>query len=94
MLLPKVLLLLLVYIFNFIDRQVIAILSPAIKADLGVSDTQLGLLKGLAFALLNETLIRVASPEVWLMWCALIPVLSHYVTSGLTVTVMLQSDHD
>ncbi|WP_022697480.1 spinster family MFS transporter [Euryhalocaulis caribicus] len=50
------LLLLLVYIFNFIDRQVIAILSPAIKADLGVSDTQLGLLKGLAFALLYSIL--------------------------------------
>ena len=49
-------LLLVVYIFNFIDRQVIAILSPAIKADLGVSDTQLGLLKGLAFALLYSIL--------------------------------------
>ena len=43
--------LLVVYTFNFIDRQIIAILSPAIKADLGLSDTQLGLLKGSAFAL-------------------------------------------
>ena len=43
-------LLLLVYIFNYIDRQIIVILSPAIKADLGISDTQLGLLKGIAFA--------------------------------------------
>ena len=44
-------LLLVVYTFNFIDRQIIAILSPAIKAELGLSDTQLGLLKGLPFAI-------------------------------------------
>ena len=43
--------LLIVYTFNFIDRQIIAILSPAIKADLGINDTQLGLLKGFAFAM-------------------------------------------
>ncbi len=43
--------LLVVYTLNFIDRQIIAILSPAIKADLGISDTQLGLLKGFAFAM-------------------------------------------
>ena len=43
--------LLVVYTFNFIDRQIIAILSPAIKADLGLNDTQLGVLKGAAFAL-------------------------------------------
>ena len=43
--------LLVVYTLNFIDRQIIAILSPAIKADLGVSDTELGLLKGFAFAM-------------------------------------------
>ncbi len=43
--------LLVVYTFNFIDRQIIAILSPAIKADLGLNDTQLGFLKGFAFAL-------------------------------------------
>ena len=46
-----VFLLLVVYTFNFIDRQIIAILSPSIKADLGLSDTELGLLKGFAFAL-------------------------------------------
>lgn len=43
--------LLLVYIFNFIDRQIIGILAPVIKAELGLSDTQLGLMGGLAFAL-------------------------------------------
>jgi len=41
-----------VYMLNFVDRQIIAILSPAIKADLGLSDSMLGLLKGLAFVLL------------------------------------------
>lgn len=53
----------LVYTFNFIDRQIIAILSPAIKEDLGLSDSTLGLLKGLAFALLYTTL---GIPIAWL----------------------------
>ena len=39
-----------VYSFNFIDRQLLAILQEAIKADLGLSDSQLGLLTGFAFA--------------------------------------------
>ena len=43
--------LLLVYVMNFVDRQVLAILLEDIKADLQVSDTALGLLSGLAFAL-------------------------------------------
>ncbi len=45
-----------VYIFNFIDRQILVILQESIKADLGLSDTQLGLLTGLAFALFYVTL--------------------------------------
>ncbi|GAB4519285.1 MAG: MFS transporter [Amphiplicatus sp.] len=45
-----------VYTFNFIDRQIIGILSPYIKADLGLADWQLGLLKGFAFAVLYTTL--------------------------------------
>jgi len=43
--------LVLVYTFNFIDRQIVGILAVPIKADLGLSDTQLGVLGGLAFAL-------------------------------------------
>ena len=39
-----------VYSFNFIDRQLLAILQEAIKDDLGLSDSQLGLLTGFAFA--------------------------------------------
>lgn len=43
--------LLTVYIFNFLDRQIVTILAEPIKRDLGLSDTQLGLMTGLAFAL-------------------------------------------
>lgn len=39
-----------VYGFNFIDRQILVILQEPIKAELGLSDTQLGLLTGFAFA--------------------------------------------
>jgi MFS family permease len=40
-----------VYIFNFIDRQILAILLEPIKQDLQVSDTALGFLTGFAFAI-------------------------------------------
>jgi MFS family permease len=43
-------LLILIYTFNILDRQIVSILAQPIKADLGLSDTQLGLLTGLAFA--------------------------------------------
>jgi MFS family permease len=45
-----------VYTFNFIDRQILVIIQESIKAELGLSDTQLGLLTGLAFALFYVTL--------------------------------------
>jgi len=45
------LLLVVVYTFNFIDRQIVGILAVPIKADLGLSDSELGLMGGLAFAL-------------------------------------------
>jgi MFS family permease len=44
------LLLMVVYIFNFIDRQILVILQESIKAELGLSDQQLGLLSGFTFA--------------------------------------------
>jgi MFS family permease len=43
--------LVIVYTFNFIDRQIVGILAIPIKADLHLSDSQLGLMGGLAFAL-------------------------------------------
>lgn len=45
-----------VYVFNFVDRQILAILAPAIKDELGLSDTQIGLLSGLAFGIFYATL--------------------------------------
>ena len=39
-----------VYIFNFVDRQILSILAEHIKADLGLSDAQIGFLYGTAFA--------------------------------------------
>lgn len=46
-----VLILGLVYTFNYLDRQIVAILAESIKADLALSDTQIGMLSGLMFAL-------------------------------------------
>jgi predicted MFS family arabinose efflux permease len=69
-----------VYVFNFIDRQVLVILQEPIKLELGLSDTQLGLLTGLTFAALyvilgipiarladrgNRKNIIVASLAIW-----------------------------
>jgi MFS transporter, Spinster family, sphingosine-1-phosphate transporter len=48
--------LLIVYIFNFIDRQIVNILAEPIARDLGLSDTQIGLMTGLAFALFYTVL--------------------------------------
>src|SRR3954468_17923304 len=39
------------YTFAFIDRIIVAMLTPAIQAEFGISDSQSGLLQGLAFAL-------------------------------------------
>jgi MFS family permease len=52
-----------VYGFNFIDRQIVGILAPFIQEDLGLSNTQLGLLIGLAFAMFYTI---VAIPIAWL----------------------------
>lgn len=49
-------LLLLVYIFNFADRMLLGVMATPIKDDLHLTDGQLGLLGGTAFALLYATL--------------------------------------
>ncbi len=48
--------LIVVYTFNFIDRQILAILLPEIKAEFAVGDKVLGFLAGPAFAILYATL--------------------------------------
>lgn len=69
--------LILVYTFNFIDRQIVGILAGPIKAELGLSDTQLGLMGGLAFALFYTALgvpiglLADRKSRVWIMTAAL-----------------------
>ncbi|MEM7543125.1 MAG: MFS transporter, partial [Pseudomonadota bacterium] len=46
----------LVYVFNFVDRQILSVLQEPMRAELGMSDTQLGLLQGLTFAIFYITL--------------------------------------
>lgn len=52
-----------VYFFSFMDRYILSILLEQIKADLTLTDTQLGLLSGFAFALFYATL---GIPVAWL----------------------------
>ena len=67
-----------VYTFNFIDRQIIGILAIPIKAELHLSDAQLGLMGGLAFALFYTGLgIPIAmladlSDRSWIMTISLV----------------------
>ena len=49
-------LLLLAYILNFLDRQILGILAQPIKSELHLTDTQFGAIGGLAFALLYSVL--------------------------------------
>lgn len=63
--------LLTVYTFNYLDRQIVAILLPALKVEFALSDTQLGLLSGFAFAVFYATLgipIAVLADRVSRKW--------------------------
>jgi MFS family permease len=55
--------LILVYMLNFLDRQIIGILAAPLKEEFGMSDSQFGLLGGIAFASVYSTL---AIPLAWL----------------------------
>src|ERR1700684_3209659 len=55
--------LLLAYIFNFVDRQIVGVLAVPIKAELHLSDTRIGLMIGPAFALFYTAL---GIPIAWL----------------------------
>ncbi len=56
-------LLLAVYLFSFLDRQILSVLLEAIKQEFQLTDTQLGLLGGMAFALFYSTL---GIPIAWM----------------------------
>jgi len=79
-------LLLVIYIFNFIDRQVVNILAEPIKAELGLADWQIGVMSGFAFAIFytvmglpiarlaergNRSFIIAASLAAWSAFTAL-----------------------
>ena len=82
-----------VYAFNFIDRQILVILQEPIKAELGLSDTQLGLLTGFSFAVVyvtagipiawladrsNRRNIVAVSPGIWSVMTALSGMVQNY----------------
>jgi len=50
------LMLTLVYVFNFVDRQLLVILQESIKKELRLNDTQLGMLSGFTFAIFYVTM--------------------------------------
>lgn len=54
---------LLVAIFNVVDRTIVAMLVPGIKADLGLGDTQIGILLGPSFAVVH---LLAVLPAAWL----------------------------
>ncbi|PZU76981.1 MAG: MFS transporter [Brevundimonas sp.] len=55
--------LILIYMLNFLDRQIIGILAAPLKAEFKMSDSQFGLLGGIAFASVYSTL---AIPLAWM----------------------------
>ncbi|MFP6807616.1 MAG: MFS transporter [Pseudomonadales bacterium] len=79
--------LVIVYIFNFIDRQILSILAEDIKADLGITDAEIGFLYGTAFAVfyavfgiplgrLADTWVRKSLISIGLMFWSVMTALS------------------
>lgn len=92
-----------VYTFNFMDRQIMSILQEPIRKELGLSDTQLGMLTGLAFALFYTTFgvllawaadrykriwIMAASCAVWSLFTALCGMATNFVQLALSRVVV------
>ena len=79
--------LVIVYIFNFVDRQILSILAEDIKADLGISDAEIGFLYGTVFAVfyavfgiplgrLADSWVRTSLISVGLLFWSLMTALS------------------
>jgi sugar phosphate permease len=92
-----------VYTFNFMDRQIMSILQEPIRKELGLSDTQLGMLTGLAFALFyttfgvllawaadrfRRTWIMAASCAVWSLFTALCGMATNFTQLALSRVVV------
>ncbi len=89
--------LVLVYVLNFIDRQILSILANDIKADLGVDDAFLGFLYGTAFAIfyalfgiplgkLADSWKRVRLMSVGLALWSMMTALSGFAKTGTMLT--------
>ena len=89
-----------VYIFNFIDRQIVNILQEDIKAELDLSDTQLGMMTGLTFAVVYCTMgipvariadstsrkaVMVVSLAIWSAFTAICGLATDITIGGFTV---------
>src|SRR4029078_4574095 len=88
-----------VYTLSFVDRTILSLLVPSIKRDLGVSDTQIGVLQGLAFSVFytlvglplgrvadrwNRRKLIVAGILVWSLFTTLGSVAQSYLLLFLT----------
>lgn len=90
--------LVLVYVMNFVDRQILSILANDIKADLGLSDADLGFLYGTAFAVfyalfgiplgrLADSWKRVQLMSIGLALWSLMTALSGFARTGAEITL-------
>lgn len=85
----------LVALFSYVDRIIISILQEGIRADLGLSDTQLGTLTGLAFAIFYTVfavpIARLA--DVWVRKLVIVAALATWsvmtAASGLAATFLV-----
>ena len=89
--------LVLIYVLNFVDRQILSILANDIKADLGVDDAYLGFLYGTAFAIfyalfgiplgrLADSWKRVRLMTVGLTLWSAMTVISGFAKNGTALT--------
>lgn len=81
--LPLVLLFLLIFVISYIDRQILSLVVQPVKASLGLSDFQIGLLQGVAFSLVLAVSALLVSPLIdrgnrvrllayaMLVWCSM-----------------------
>lgn len=90
--------LVLIYVLNFVDRQILSILANDIKADLNLTDADLGFLYGTAFAVfyalfgiplgkLADSWHRVRLMTVGLTLWSAMTAISGFARSGLELTV-------
>ena len=92
--------LIIVYIFNFIDRQIVNILQEDIKHDLNLQDWQLGMMTGLTFAVVYCTVgipvarladstsrkgVMVVSLAIWSLFTAICGLATDINVGGMTI---------